>query len=254
MRSDGIKGMSDRQKTSGQEEKEFDLETSVFPLLDVKIGDDGKACAIDYKGTCFLVTMGRQHLFLTARHLLQGSPDNNDLYIGYNAAADRPSYLKVEAIYVENYGQDISFFIPTNEMKENYQGLLVPMAPVKRQLPIGQKVLVYGFANSGQLDSDEQVPEIRIRRNRYEGKVVGIEQNCPLPSMKTVYKLEIPSPAGMSGSPVMVIHKGNVMVAGYIIGEQMTNDKPYATATDFTPFVQIEKLLVKVTQKLVPKK
>lgn len=236
-----------------KEDKTFYLETSVFPLLDVKEGNDGRAKAIDYKGTCFLIVMGRQHLFVTAKHLLQGSVDDYNLFLAYNTAEGKASYLKVEAIHVDNNGQDISFFIPTDRMKKTYGNLFIPMAPLRRRLPVGQSVFVYGFPNSGQQNVGSNTLVVRIKRKRYEGKVINIDHNCPLPKMNVVYQLELPSPRGLSGSPVMVVYKGTVAVAGYIIGQQTTNGKPIAIASDFTPFLQIEKLLIKVSQKLAPR-
>lgn len=228
----------------------FHLETSVFPLLEIKKIDNNMTDEVEYKGTCFLVKLGQQDIFVTAKHLLHRSPDEYDLYIGYNTPQGKSSFLKIRAAYVNNLGQDISFIIPTAKMKREYEGFLVPMELLRHALPVGQRVLVYGFPNTRQQKKRGAVPVVDIQRTRYEGKVLGVDKDCPFPPMKTIYQLGIPSPKGLSGSPVMVVHNSTVVVAGYIIGEQTTDGVAVATATDFMPFVEIEKLLIDVSRKL----
>jgi len=239
------------QKT---EESVFHLETSVFPLLDVKESMEDTPTTVKYYGTCFLIRMGQQHVFVTAKHLLYETPDKYNLYLSYNTPEGRSSSLKVRACYTNHRkGQDISFFLPTAEMKAEYEHVLVPMEWLRYKLPVGQGVLVYGFPGSYQQNEDGVIPIVNIQGRRYEGKVLGIGHGCPLPLMKTYYQIDVPSPRTLSGSPVMVIHRNAIAVAGYIIGEQKTNGKPVATAADFTPFVEIERLLIDVSRKLVSK-
>lgn len=240
--------MKERKLTQSKEV--FHLGTSVFPLLDVKESVGGAPVTVEYKGTCFLMIIGQQHVFVTAKHLLQETPDKYNLYIGYNTPAGQSSFLKVSAAYVNHLSEDISFFLPTARMKKEYNQLLVPMKSLRHPLPVGQGVLVYGFPNSGQQGGRRDIPIVNIQRTRYEGKVVRVDHDCPLPAMKTVYQLDLPSPKGLSGAPIMVVHDDTLAVAGYIIGEQTTNSKSVAIATDFTPSVEIEQLLTDVSRKL----
>lgn len=235
------------QKT---EEGVFHLETSVFPLLDVKESMEGTPTFVEYLGTCFLIKMGQQDVFVTAKHLLSEEPDKHNLCLAYNTSEGHSSYLKVRATYVNHVGEDTSFFLPTAEMKAEYEQIVVPMEWLRCSIPVGQGVLIYGFPNSGQQSGDNAVPVVNIQGTRYEGKVLGIDYDCPLPAMKTIYQIDLPSPRGLSGSPVMVIHRNAIAVAGYIIGEQTINGKPVATAADFTPFVEIERLLIDVGRKI----
>ena len=242
--------MEHRQKT---EERAFYLETSVFPLLDVKDSMKDIPTIVECPGTCFLIKMGQQDVFVTAKHLLSEKPDKHNLYLAYNTSEGRSSYLKVKAACVNHVGEDTSFFLPTAEMKAEYEQILVPMEWLRCSIPVGQGVLVYGFPNSGQQSGANAEPMVNIQRTRYEGKVLGIDHDCPLPVMKTIYQIDVPSPRGLSGSPVMVIHKETVAVAGYIIGEQTINGRSVATAADSTPFVEIERLLIDASRKLAPK-
>jgi hypothetical protein len=233
-----------------KKERVFYLEKCVFPLLDFMVGSGHTPATVEYKGTCFLIRMGNQHVFITAKHLLHETPDKYNLYLAYNTPEEQASYLKISAGYVNHVGQDISFFLPTRVMKEKYEHLFIPMELLRHPLPIGQGVLVYGFPNSGQQGFVGHIPIVNIQRTRYEGKVLGVDHD-PLPPMKTIYRLDIPSPPGLSGSPVIVIHNNTLAVAGYIIGEQTTNNgERFAVATDFTPFVEIQQLLIDVSRKL----
>lgn len=229
----------------------FYLETSIFPLLDVKESAGSMPTTREYLGTCFLIRMGQQHVFITARHLLSETPDKYNLYLSYNTPEGHSSPLKVRVAYINHVDQDISFFLPTADMKAQYEHLLVPMEWLRSGLPIGQGVLVYGFPGSDQQNEDDVTSIVNIQRTRYEGKVLGIDSDCPLPRMESVYQIDVPSPRGLSGSPVVVIHRGILAVAGYIIGEQTINGRPVAIAADFTPFVEIERLLIDVSRKLV---
>ena len=232
-----------------KEEKVFHLETSVFPLLDVKESMNGMPKTIEYKGTCFLILMGQQHIFVTAKHLLSETTHDHNLYLASNTPKEIPSLLKVDVCYVNHLKQDISFFFPSSRMKAEYEHLLVPMGWLRHRLSIGQGVFGYGFPNSVQQDTDDTIPIFNVQRTKYEGHELCIDNDCLLPSMKTIYQLDIPSPRGLSGSPVMVVHRNTVAVAGYIIGEQSIDGMSVATAANFTPFVEIERLLIDVSQR-----
>lgn len=238
------------QKT---EEPLFHLEIRVFPLLDVKGEDGGTPTTVQYKGTCFLIRMGQQDIFVTAKHLLTETPDNYNLYLAYNTPEGNPSYLKVRAIWVNHTSRDISFFLPCAEMKATYEHILVPMEWLRYSLPIGQGTLVYGFPNSSQQNGGSVVPIVGIQNARYEGKVLGVEHNHPFARMKTVYYLDFPAPEGLSGSPVMVVHNNTLAVAGYILAQQVTDGKPTAVCTDNTPFTEMESLLIDLSNKLASK-
>lgn len=229
---------------------EIFLENRIFPLLSLHGGEGGKVSHIDYRGSCFLTRMGQQEVFVTAKHLLHDTPDMYDLYIAYSTPGGVQSYLRLRAAYVNHLDQDISFFIPTAEMREEYKGILFPMNWLRHELGIGQGVLVYGFPNSGQQNANLTPPVVQIQRARYEGKVVGIESKCPFPRMQRIYQIDIPSPMGLSGAPVMVVDKKLLAVAGYIIGEQTTSGAVFATASDNSPFVEIERLLIDVSRRL----
>jgi len=242
--------MEQSQKT---DDSVFHLETSVFPLLDVKERIEGAPTTVEYKGTCFLVRMGQQHVFVTATHLLGETPDMHNLFIAYNTPEGRSSYLKVRAVWVNHTSRDISFFLPIAEMKADYGHALVPMEWLRHSLPVGQGTLAYGFPNSGQQNIGSVMPIVDIQRVRHEGKVLEVEHGHPFARMKTVYYLDFPAPEGLSGSPVMVIHDNTLAVAGYILAEQTTNGRPAAVCTDNTPFTEMESLLIDVSRKLASK-
>lgn len=227
------------------------LEVRVFPLLSVIEESGTGRSTVEYRGTCFLTRLAGNHVFVTAEHLLKKSPDKYDLHIGYNTPDGRASTFKVESMYVNHTKRDVSFFIPPPAMREAYKSTLVPMEVVKHPLPVGQGVLVYGFPDSGPDSVFEGLPVVSIRRTKHEGKVVEVERDYPLTKrpISTAYRLSFPAPKGLSGAPVMVMYNGDVAVAGYVLGEQHTNGKPYAIATDYTPFVEIEQLLVDAIRK-----
>lgn len=237
---------------NGRESEEgvLHLETRVFPLWDVKRSDSGTPCEAEYKGTCFLIRMGQQHVFVTAKHLLFDQPDKYDLMLGYNTPEGESSLIKVRAGYTNHVSQDVSFFLPTAEMKSEYDHLLCPMEWLRHRLPIGQGVLAYGFPGRAQNGQAHDLPMLEVRRGRYEGKVVGIEEDHPFARTGRVYYLGFHAPPGLSGAPVMVVHDNTLAVAGYILGEQTTDGRPVAACTDNTPFIEIERLLADISRKL----
>ena len=242
----------DRDEGRQSNERVIHLEVRVFPLLNVRKEPRGGHSTVEYKGTCFLTRLAGNHVFVTAKHLLKKSPDKYDLHIGFNTPDGRASTIKVESMYVNHTRQDVSFFIPTPAMRRVYESVLVPMEVVKHPLPVGQGVLVYGFPDSGWDSVFNGLPVVSIRRTRHEGKVIEVERDYPLTqtSMSTVYRLDFPAPGGLSGAPVMVTHTGDVAVAGYVLGEQDTDGEPYAIATDYTLFVEIEQLLLDAWRKV----
>jgi len=190
------------------------------------------------------MNLANQHVFITAKHLLDDSPDKNNLFISFNTTDGQANYIKLNILLVNNLGQDISFFIPTLDMQKKYKNNLIPLNPLRHTLPIGQSVLIYGFPDRKQHGFTSGIPLVKIQRRRYEGNVVEIEKNCLYPIMSTYYKLDIPSPKGLSGSPVLVVYNNELVVTGYIIGQQETDGRALATSSDFKPFDEIEKLLI----------
>ena len=57
-------------------------------------------------------------------------------------------------------------------MRKAYESILVPMAPLRHPLPIGQNVLAFGFPFEGQVSVVGEPPEISIHRTKHEGKVL----------------------------------------------------------------------------------
>lgn len=220
------------------------LETRIFPLFELtkKVGDE--CTPVIYHGTCFLTRLARWPVFVTAKHLLKESPDERDLYIGYHAPVQGASAIKVESIGANHVREDISFFIPTPAMWKTCKSLLDPIEPLRHPLPVGQQVMVYGFPGSGTVDVSGNVPLVDVHRVKHKGKVLGVEHDCPEPTMTTVYLLDIPSPRGLSGSPVIVVHNDAPAIAGYVIGEKETDGKLVATAADHTALMEIEQVLM----------
>jgi hypothetical protein len=231
-------------------EGQFHLETSVFPLLHIANGSSLTGMRGEYLGTCFLTLLAGNHVFVTARHLLESDPTKYNLYLGFCTPDDRVSIIKVRVIYVNSKVKDVSFFIPVAEMKTSYSGILSPMQVLRYPLPVGQSVLAYGFAGSKQELDSKGVPVMIINRTRFEGKVVAVDNYFPDAPSRSIYKLAFEAPRGLSGSPIMVIHEGQVKVAGFVLGEIESSDKSSAMAADFTPFIEIEKLIMDFSTKL----
>ncbi|MCX6642098.1 MAG: hypothetical protein NTV15_01750, partial [Candidatus Bathyarchaeota archaeon] len=180
--------MSNAQDTG---EGTFWLETSVFPLLDFKKVAGEVPISVEYKGTCFLMMLAQNPVFVAPKHLLVETPDKYNLHIAYNTPNGRPSYLKVRAVYANHDRQDISFFVPTAAMMEECCHRLVPMELLRHPLTVGQGVLVYGFPNS-EIAADGQVPILNIQRTRYEGKVLRVEEDHPFTRIQKIYYLDFP--------------------------------------------------------------
>jgi hypothetical protein len=233
-----------------EDARTINLETRVFPLLNLVLGQNGEPSAARYLGTCFLLNLNGQDVFVTAKHLLDLTPDSYNLYLSYCQFDGEATYLKVRCAYVNHTRKDLSFFIPTPEMQKDYRGVLSPMNLLHHQLPIGQGVLVYGFPESHQSQEVSGPPLVQIHRHRFEGKVVEIEDDYPLTNIGRVYKLNVAAPEGLSGAPLMVIFKEQVVVAGYVVGEQLSNGEPTAICSDISPLIEIEKLLLDITGRL----
>ena len=234
----------EKDRTQESKERIIHLEIRVFPLLEIAERSGGMPVTVIKRGTCFLVWLAGNHVFVTAKHLLEEPPDRRDLAICWNTPDGRVTAIKVECMYVNHLKRDVSFFIPSPAMKESYESLLVPMLPLRHPLKIGQNVLTYGFPFKGQIRVVGEPPEISIHRTRHEGKVLEVEREYPLTPIGTVYRLDFPAPEGLSGSPVMVMYNGDLAVAGYVIGEQTTNGEPFAVSTDHSALMEIEQLLI----------
>jgi hypothetical protein len=201
------------------------LEDRVFPLIALVEGSaETSGSGGHYLGTCFLIQIGPQHVFVSAGHTTSGLKSDAPLFLGFNARGAGQSTLKVEALHVHHLSQDVAFFLPTARMKLSYQELLTPTSVIWELLTVGQKVIVFGFPNSSQFDALANVPEMLIQRGRFDGEVVTVETDCPTPPMRNVYYLSGRAPAGLSGSPVLVERQGTLCVAGFIIGEKCTTN------------------------------
>ncbi len=233
-----------RDNNEMNDPKTVNLETRVFPLLNLRLGQDGRANTVEYLGTCFLLNLVGQHVFVTASHLLGSTPDKCNLHISYCQSDGRASYVKVRCALVKHVRKDVSFFLPTLEMTQEYDGLISSMGILREELGVDQGVLVYGFPESQQREVIDGTPLVHIRRRRLEGKVVEIENDYALTSIGRVYRLNVAAPRGLSGAPVMVILKERILVAGYVIGEQSSNGEPTAICSDASPLLEIEKLLL----------
>ncbi len=198
-------------------------------------------------GTCFLTTIAHRHVFVTASHVLSDPSDGIDLYLSFNTQDDKPGYVKVTALYTKHLRRDLSFFVPTDQMVSQYRHLFVPLPPLMQQLPVGAQVSTYGFPGSRQVGEASGVPVVHIQRQRYDGSIVAIESDFWIANTaRTVYHLDFPSPRGLSGAPIICVGGEGIYVAGYILVEMDSNGRKFAVATDYTPFVEIERLLLDV--------
>jgi len=148
----------------------------------------------------------------------------------------------------------------------------VPLETYRKLLPLGHDVICFGYPLTQKVPGEVAGVVVSINPMMFKGYIHCVWENVPVGQFRRVYTVNFPSLRGLSGAPLLCGHSsGRLLVAGIIhqsseIGKILTGTLEYddngrkvvekeylgyqmGVASDFQPFVEIERLLIDISKK-----